>query len=242
MKSKIMIKISSIILFICLLNSCGYHSRDLYEPSNDEKEVISIAFDQLVGSDTSWHRFSIEYIPQKGFRSVQEKIDHKNYMEYIDSLKALYDTINLKVVVIDSLIKFPSERVSILLDSANLRWNNVDTSYCVLLKKLNETKHSKRFETSFIKSKYKYKIEKKIDSIRYQYLSNIRGSIVASNYQNLIIGYITIARPVFNDSKTKCCIYMSLNCGMLCGKGTVFLFEKLNNNWILKGSCYGWIA
>ncbi len=242
-----MLKLHRLILLIIItgfLPSCHNSTKKIDEIGEDEKQIITIVFDKIVGPDSLMkkHLLPIEYLPKGGFQSAQEKSDHLFFLKEIDSIKSKLDTSKLYILINDSLIRYPKGPFPILLDFNDFKMNNkeIDTSFYPLVLKLVDSTYSTKLDKSHIKSKYNYQIEYKNKSMKDKCLSEIK--CFYNKYSIFVIGYVNISRATFNKNKTKACIYASFQRGPLNGIGTVFFLEKENKTWIIKGSGYGWIS
>jgi hypothetical protein len=61
-------------------------------------------------------------------------------------------------------------------------------------------------------------------------------------YKHYGDGFYTLGKPIFLRNNTVCVFYSSYNCGMLCGKGGLYIYLKKNVIWKKQYTLYSWIS
>ena len=224
-----------LILFIPLFWSCSDKPSSVDKEEVEENEIVNIVFDATVGHDTIWTKHLKVPIPfplPLGQLYKQDRIDHENYLKEIDSIKARLDTATLYVFLNDSLVKFPEIRnITTMLESENYNANfpHIDTAFRPLVLKLTDLTDSKKLDISSVKTKFKYKLD--YAKNRDKYTSQI-----------VTIGSITISRVALNQEKDMACTYSEINCGGLCGGGSIIFLKKINGLWKIVGQRELWVS
>ncbi len=54
-------------------------------------------------------------------------------------------------------------------------------------------------------------------------------------------GYLSISKPVFNETFDLAFVQTAVNCGPLCGGGEVIIYEFNNGNWFVRDKLSGWV-
>jgi hypothetical protein len=224
-----------IILFFTFLVSCNNISPIFNSDIGEENEIINIVFDATVGHDTLWTKhFKLPVISR--LPSIQLTDEYLIEVEKIKkerkNISARLDTSVLFVFFPDSTSKFPNN-IDIIstLKPLNYEANfpDIDSSFRPLIYKLVNSTQSRHLDISAIKTNFKYKLE--YSRNREKYPSDI-----------VVIGNITISRVVFNENKTKACVYSEIRCGGLCAGGAIIFLDKNDGIWTIIGQKDLWVS
>lgn len=229
-------KLAFIFLIIGLLSSNNLFSQvnEQILNSTNKNEIVNIAFDARVGSDTFWRKelMPILFRPP-GRHTKKDDIEYKLYEIRNDSIAKVIDSSQLYIFIKDSLIKFPEKNESIQsiinIYAFSVEFPNVDTVFRSLLIKLVDSTDSKPFDISILKNKYQYSID--YNKNEYKYPSTI-----------IAIGRVRISSIAFNNNETMACIYSEINCGSECGGGSILFLKMIDGSWEIVGEKLLWVS
>ena len=209
-----------LILFVLTLTvfSCQQKNDEKIVES-DESQILNVAFDRVIGSDTTfrfWLRHNPPPIPHI---AITDKIDSIEYLKKIhwrDSVLKILDTASLYVVAYRQHEDMVQYYVDNLLDT--IKQKRGDTLFNGVLKILCDQNWSKdTTDIILLKPKYNFRIYSEsvepFDPIRK-------------------MGSIRFSKIAFNKGKDTACFYTSFSCGEFCGKGDIHFLVKKDTKWI----------
>ncbi len=195
---------------------------------SSEYEILSLVFDQALGSDTL---AVLSRVPPPMDQELDSAIINE-YYRYTDSLVGSLDSIPFKVLVGRAKSR-PNElpRIDMYLTPAIFSENflGADTLFIPLLSELSKTNVADTVNVLKIKSKYRYALISEMDLMQETY-STFRG------YK------IRFSAIVYDDTKSRACVYTAFLCGSLCGSGTIYFLEKSNDRWRIVSERMMWIS
>ena len=204
--------------FIIYLSSCQY-KRDKNFVESDESQILNLALDKAVGSDTTFRNWLKHNPPAKPIIRSTGKIDSVAYLKSIhwgDSIIKILDTASLFVVVHKKHEGMAMSFVNNIHDT--IQQNKSATIFNEVLKILCDQNLSKdTTDISLLKPKYNFKIYEE-SALTYDPIRKI--------------GSISFSKIAFNKQKDMACIYTSFGCGHFCGKGEIHFFIKKDSKWM----------
>jgi hypothetical protein len=135
------------------------------------------------------------------------------------------DLTNLDILVVDSLVENTSLNDLLKIEKINGRlfFDKSDSLYLVFQKKyLNSFSINKQLSSKLLTTTSLEESERKKD-------------IKFSTYYDLTI-------PILSTDKKKAYVELTFHCTGLCGNGSAFYLEKVNNKWQIIGRVFLWIS
>ena len=204
--------ISAILFFSCQTKL------DKVLIESDESQILNIALNEVVGSDTTYRYHLKERTPPVPFKAFSNEVDSAEYFKqqnWVDSVQKILDTATLFVAVYkqnEDFVEFFKNKIldTIRLKKTDTLFNNV----LIILCDQNSSKDT--LNLHLLNPKYNFKIYNgdtaPFDQIRR--IASLRFSKIA-----------------FNLTKDEACVYTSFSCGEFCGKGDIHFFIKQNDKW-----------
>ena len=208
------------------------HPDSVYGEIIDEDEPLTIELDGVEYSSPPINEDSLREVELKEF----ENFDWDNYYEKRREFKAFLknrplDTANLVVLVHDSLIDYPRDRISkYILTEEGFELNfEVDVSWRDLaIKVVDSLNQTVDFPLSKITRTGKYHLA------------------TPQNYKedskDRVVGFVKISRVALDEQEARACFIFSFHCGGHCGEGVMVFAEKLNDQWVIVGRRQLWVS
>lgn len=202
--------------------------------ANDTTQILRIAFDGSVGSDTAW----------RGSMGMAQLFILKEYADSSLNYMEMEFIMKQRMAAQDSTICIAGiEDITLDLraDPNNERFNadapehvarmfeDVDTIYRLLVRKLYNTASAHAFDVKTVKSNFDYTITSTKD------LNANHGT----PYPSFIVKFSDM---VFDRSHTRACMYVQVHCGMLCASAGFYFFQKNGGRWFTAGSRPMWAS
>jgi hypothetical protein len=194
----------------------------------NENEILNLALNKVIGSDTSW-RYHLKLPPPIPIIAFTHKIDSAEYLKTIrwrDSAQKILDTASIFVVV----YKENEEIAESYIDNIKNQIvnNHNDTLFNETLQLLcNQNLSKDTINIALLKPKANFKI------------FNV-GMVPDDRLRN--IGSLRFSKIAFNKIKDKACIYTRFSCGELCGSGDIHFFAKKDGKWTYIKSWELWVS
>ena len=223
-------RILTITIFLGILIGCDQGTTG---SETEELNVLNQTFLYLVR--TEWYYEPPPPPPMPLFEE-STKEDTLRYKSEILEYKAKMnnrqeDSSELQIYLSDTLRTYKgNERLENILSLENFDVNfPVDTSWIVLIRKLNQIQSPKKFDLRKIEKTGKYVLVSKSefnDTTEYKRK----------------IGKMTFSRVAFSDNQKRGVFYYAFQCGRLCGWGSIVFVEKKGKNWEIVGERGMWVS
>jgi len=159
----------------------------------------------------------------------ERNIDETSILRLAFNLTIGNDTNNIRVLINDSLVGVPKKNDPIFFKTMETRegfaqrFSGFDTTYRAVLTILIDSVVPKSLkDLSIIKDQHKFSVS--------------FGKVEDSPSHDSKAKYITFSNIAFNSKKTTACIYVTLNCGLMCSSTQIIFFCKKNGQWQIKGN------
>ena len=218
----------NLILFILVLVfiSCQ-HKSDKKIVESDESQILNLALDNVVGSDTTFRFLLRRNPPPIPIIAFTDKIDSVEYLKYIhwrDSIIKILDTASLFVVAFKKHEYIVDYNVRNLLDT--IKQKKSDTLFNGVLKILcDQNLSNDTANLTLLKTKYNFKIY---------------NSDIAPDDPLRKIGSIHFSKIAFNKQKDTACVHTRFLCGEFCSKGDIHFFLKKGDKWVYSKKIILW--
>ena len=203
--------------------SCN-HSINKIKIDQDTKDILNLAFDNSIGSDTVW-RYHFKIPPVNPALFYNKKISRKENLRFLkwqDSLRSILDTSELFVVVNRKIDTLPTSEIIVIKEMLGSKNNfeykmNGDTSFNETLKALCSNRiNMDTIDTKNLATQFNYKIY----SDKFYPTDDFKK-----------IGLLQFSQVAFSNKRDKAAVYTSFYCGRLCGTGQILFYKKLNGKW-----------
>ena len=205
--------------------------------NNHEQEIFTLIFHDMVEPDSSWRNEAKDltyfyFSPKLSLTDDQVEFDSLSLL--MDIRMKYFDTVTVQVFITDSIHPVPNFVAgminNMLKDSTEWFNNYHGFSYTGMLSKMANSKVTYNFELSLIRSNYNYSI------VEYDIISNLE------TINEDKVGFLDFSTLVFNEDKTKACIYSDLVKAPLNAFGMLYLLDYKHGKWKIIYKNMLWIS
>jgi len=212
-----MIKLSTIAISISLLVIGCTNNKIELDNQNAANEIVAACIKKMIGTgDTARMAFEIR---QENFPADFPEKYREEHQRMYDSTKKTRLSIDPYIVVIDSLMPYEEDTLSIKSLLKDTAFRNIDTAgYAGLI----SNKYFKKINTDYIAQQIRIKVTNKEPWTKKEQL----------NYHDThFIALFTFSRIKYDTEKKIAFVYGGAWCGGKCGFGYYMFLSQRNNEW-----------